>query len=161
MMIQNSNLLSLTLDDGEVTMVEPELGALLGVFALNGFIESRTDELNSKVDLPYLERKIVFWLDQPKRLGTLAREMNVLPSTMTAAADQLELRGMVVRERDPNDRRAWLLHLTQDGKEHRNTMVTLARSLLCDTLNLTEEEVRSFAEISLKIYSKTKKHSNC
>lgn len=141
--------------------VEPELGALLGVFALHGFIESLMDEIDSKIDVPYFERKIVVWLDRPRRLGTLAREMNVLPSTMTTAADQLEARGLVVRERDPDDRRAWLLKLTGDGADLRSSMVVMARTLLCETLELTAEELDSFARTSLKIHRNIQKHTTC
>ena len=142
-------------------LIEPELGALLGVFALHGFIESLIDEIDSKTDMPYFERKIVVWLDRPKRLGALAREMNVLPSTMTTAADQLEARGFVVRERDPNDRRAWLLKLTSDGADLRSAMVVMARTLLCETLELTAEELNSFARTSLKIHRNIQKHTTC
>ncbi|WP_275392896.1 MarR family winged helix-turn-helix transcriptional regulator [Aliiroseovarius sp. Z3] len=145
--------------------IEPELGALLGVFALHGFIESLMEDVDrkvdSKIDVPYFERKILVWLDHPKRLGTLARELNVLPSTMTTAADQLEARGLVVRERDPDDRRAWLLKLTGDGANLRSAMVVMARTLLCETLELTDDELNSFAKTSLKIHRNIQKYTTC
>lgn len=141
--------------------IEPELGALLGVFALHGFIESLLDEDDGGMDVSYFERKILVWLDRPKRLGTLAREMNVLPSTMTTGADQLEARGLVVRERDPDDRRAWLLKLTDDGADCRAAMVVMARTLLCETLGLTAEELTSFARTSVKIHRNIQKHMTC
>ncbi|MCK8484520.1 MarR family transcriptional regulator [Aliiroseovarius sp. S2029] len=143
------------------TPVEPELGALLGVFALHGFIDALMGEIDRRTDVSYLERKIMIWLDRPKRLGTLAREMNVLPSTMTTAADQLEAHGLVVRERDPDDRRAWLLTPTDAGADLRATMVVMARTLLCETLGLSDEELRSFAQTSLKIHRNIQKHMTC
>ncbi|MCK8463377.1 MarR family transcriptional regulator [Aliiroseovarius sp. S1339] len=143
------------------TLIEPELGALLGVFALHNFIESLMDDIDSGIDVPHFERKIVVWLDRPKRIGALAREMNVLPSTMTTAADQLESRGLVVRERDPDDRRAWLLKLTQTGADLRSALVVMARTLLCETLDLSADELNSFARTSLKIHANIQKHTTC
>ena len=141
--------------------IEPELGALLGVFSLHSYLETLMDDDDFCNGVPHLERKIIVRLDRPKRLGTLAREMNVLPSTMTTAADHLENRGFVVRERDPNDRRAWLLKLTADGADLRASAVMMARTLLCDTLQLTEDELREFAKISLKIHSNIRHLTTC
>ncbi|MCI2394763.1 MarR family transcriptional regulator [Aliiroseovarius sediminis] len=143
------------------TMIEPELGALLGVFSLHCFIESLMDEIDNGSDVPHIDRKIVIWLDRPKRLGTIAREMNVLPSTMTTLADQLESSGLVVRERDPGDRRAWLLRLTPAGQDLRATMVVVARTLLCETLGLSVDELNDFARMSLKIQANIHKHTTC
>lgn len=141
--------------------IEPELGALLGVFALHNFIESQMDDIDGRFEASHLERKILVWLDQPKRLGTLARAMNVLPSTMTTAADQLESRGLVVRERDADDRRAWLLKLTPAGVDLRSMMVVVARTLLCETLGLSVDELNDFARTSLKIHANIQKHTTC
>ncbi|WP_432448428.1 MarR family winged helix-turn-helix transcriptional regulator [Aliiroseovarius marinus] len=132
---------------------EPELRALIGVFALYHFIETNMDVPDAACDLPHFERKILVSLDHPKRIGTLAREMNVLPSTMTVAADQLELHGLAQRARDPDDRRAWLLTLTEKGQAQRTELVALARALLCDTLGLSEDELHGFAKIAAKIHT--------
>lgn len=143
----------------ETTPAEPELRALLGVFALYNFIESQLDATDTACDLPHFERKIIVRLDQPKRIGALAREMNALPSTMTAAADQLEERGLALRTRDPNDRRAWLLSLTESGAAQRTEMVALARQLLRGKLALSEDELNDFARIYSKIHRKVQEHT--
>lgn len=142
-------------------LIEPELRALLGVFALYNFIETQMDINDPCEEIPHFERKILVRLDHPKRLGTLAREMNALPSTMTMAADQLELRKLVTRQRDPQDRRAWLLELTEKGATLRAEMVSLARGLLRETLELSEDELHIFAEISTKIHTNVQKNTTC
>jgi DNA-binding MarR family transcriptional regulator len=45
----------------------------------------------------------------------LARAAEVHPGAMTRLLDRLEARGLVVRQADPGDRRALLIHLTDAG----------------------------------------------
>jgi len=45
----------------------------------------------------------------------LARAADLNPGAMTRLLDKLEARGLLVREADPNDRRALHIHLTQAG----------------------------------------------
>lgn len=45
----------------------------------------------------------------------LARAADLNPGAMTRLLDKLEARGLLVREADPNDRRALHIHLTEAG----------------------------------------------
>lgn len=133
--------------------IEPELRAIMGAIALHSFLEMQV-ECNVMDDgLTKFERGILIRLDRPKRLGQLARDTNTLPSTMTAAADQLERLGFVIRKRDPNDRRAWLLVMTEQGEQHRAKVVRLSRTLMQDILHLTDNELNSYADIGTKIHA--------
>ena len=51
----------------------------------------------------------------PQRAGRLAERAAVTPPAVSAALDALEDRGLVARERDPQDRRAVALRLTGEG----------------------------------------------
>ncbi len=133
--------------------LEPELRTLMGMFALHSFLENQLGDLEPGQELSKQQRIILVRLDRPKRLGQLARETNSLPSTMTAAADQLERIGMVERKRDPNDRRAWLLVLTEQGRALRQEFVRMARVLLQDLLKLNNDELHTLARISTKLHS--------
>lgn len=53
--------------------------------------------------------------DERARMGEIARRMVFPPSTLTYQVRSLEKRGLVVRERDPADRRATLAILTASG----------------------------------------------
>lgn len=44
--------------------------------------------------------------------GALAELMEVEPITTCRMVDRLEMAGLLERRRDPNDRRAWQIHLT-------------------------------------------------
>lgn len=46
---------------------------------------------------------------------SLAEEMGVVPSRVVALVDNLERKGLVERQRNPEDRRNYALHLTEDG----------------------------------------------
>lgn len=48
--------------------------------------------------------------------GGLAELLEVEPITLCRMIDRLEESGMVERRRDPNDRRAWRIHLTDAAK---------------------------------------------
>lgn len=55
-------------------------------------------------------------LDQPRTMGSLATELQCLPSNITQIVDRLSQRNLVDREPDPDDRRSRLLRLTPSGR---------------------------------------------
>ncbi|WP_250292209.1 MarR family winged helix-turn-helix transcriptional regulator [Frankia sp. CiP1_Cm_nod1] len=52
----------------------------------------------------------------PARTSALARELDVTDPTVSDALQALRRKGLVERERDPDDRRHYRLHLTADGR---------------------------------------------
>jgi DNA-binding MarR family transcriptional regulator len=50
------------------------------------------------------------------RLGELAQHLRVAPRSVTDVVDSLEQRGLVVRDPDPDDRRATVVRMTRDGE---------------------------------------------
>lgn len=51
------------------------------------------------------------------RLRDLAEHLRIAPRSATEVVDDLEARGLVERGPDPDDRRATLAHLTEQGRE--------------------------------------------
>lgn len=51
------------------------------------------------------------------RVGDLARRFDLTPATVSDAVSTLARKGLVSKERDPADRRARVLRLTEEGKE--------------------------------------------
>lgn len=57
----------------------------------------------------------------------LAQRLDILPSRVVAFIDDLEGRGYIARQRNPNDRRLYALDLTDAGRELMTKLGTVAR----------------------------------
>ena len=84
--------------------------------------------------------------DQGCRQGDLAVEMGVSPASMTRLVDIMVKANWVLRQRDPNDARAFVLRLSGHG---RATLVNLRNEstsrLSADVEHLTDDERRTLA----------------
>ena len=129
--------------------LSPEIQAIMGVYALYWKLEETFE--CAETDLTHAESHLLIKLDQPKRMGVLAADMLSVPSTITATADGLEKQGLITRQRDPEDRRAWLLVLTEQGEEARNMLVTMAGDLFRSASGLDDAETAEFARLARKI----------
>jgi DNA-binding MarR family transcriptional regulator len=58
--------------------------------------------------------------DEPPRMAELADRLGIVPRSLTTVVDALEEAGLVRREIDPRNRRAILLHLTDEGATVRD-----------------------------------------
>ena len=137
----------------QVSGLSPEVEAMTGVYALYWKLEESIDEMGKEPDLTRQELHMLIKLEQPKRMGRLAQDMLTVPSTITATADTLEQGGYLTRERDPDDRRAWLLVLTPLGLETRQEIMVEAGQLFRDASGLTHSETAEFARLARKIKS--------
>ena len=144
---------TILLDPGNDPDVTAEVRAMIGVFATFTRMQSCFDEMDGPCgdDMPDNQRHLLVKLDQPRRMGDLAQVMNQLPSSLTAIADALETRGLVMRERDPSDRRAWLLRLTDEGTAFRTDMLAQAGSLFRDVTGLNDDDIHTLADIGDKM----------
>ncbi|KIC46878.1 MarR family transcriptional regulator [Ruegeria sp. ANG-S4] len=140
----------MTDDNGNgLRRLSPEIQAMMGVYALYWKLEESFDSIET--DLSHQECHMLIKLDQPKRMGVLASDMLSVPSTITATADALEAAGYLTRQRDPEDRRAWLLVLTDQGEDARNMLVATAGELFHRASGLSDTETTEFARLACKI----------
>ncbi len=140
----------MTLDDSEiVNRLSPEMQAMLGVYALYWKLQESLDLID--VELSQQECHMMIKLDQPKRMGVLAADMLTVPSTITSTADALEAAGYLKRQRDPEDRRAWLLVLSGKGLEMRQKILSEAGELFHRASGLNDAETAEFARLARKI----------
>lgn len=75
--------------------------------------------------------------------GTLADLLEVEPISLCRMIDRLEEAGLVERRRDPGDRRAWLIFLTDKAKPIITELRTLADGLFTYALSGVDETARS------------------
>ena len=80
--------------------------------------------------------------------GFYAEQLEVEPITLCRMVDRLEEAGMVQRRRDPADRRAWQLHLTEKSQKVVAKLQQSVDSLVDDMLcGLTLQEREEFARL--------------
>jgi DNA-binding MarR family transcriptional regulator len=58
----------------------------------------------------------------PMQMNALGEHMLVAPANVTGLIDRIEAKGYVRRRRDPDDRRLWVIELTENGANVYNNI---------------------------------------
>ena len=83
----------------------------------------------------------------------LAKETNYKQSALTLILDKLETKKLIKREAKENDRRAYLIAITDEGKEFENRLILVGKELEKRILeNITEIQRKEFVNILDKIF---------
>ena len=139
----------------------PRTRAILGVHTLFRKIEEQMEQMNTDPPLTKPERHLVVALSQPARMGALAQELQTVPSSITAMADALEAKGLIGRQRDPDDRRAWRLFLTEDGQRLRHWMADRAATIFTEATGLPETDIDTLAHLLAEVSETPYRDSAC
>ena len=117
------------------------LGFLLNDVAR--LIRRRFDERARVIGATRAQWKALLVLSRNEGLnqGALADRLEVEPITLCRMIDRLEEAGLVERRRDPKDRRAWLIYLTEAARPKITKLHALADELFDDILvGVTSDE---------------------
>jgi DNA-binding MarR family transcriptional regulator len=88
----------------------------------------------------------------PASQGALCAAVNMDPSSMVATIDELESKGLVERRRNPSDRRAYALHIADQGYETIASARALQREAQDELLApLDAQERGQLRELLLKL----------
>lgn len=136
----------------DTLQLSPEIRSLMGVYALYWMLDDAVERMDQAPRIGRLESRILIRLDRPRRMGALAQLLLTGPPSVTAAADRLEEMGLVQRLPDPDDRRALLLHLTDQGRAVRGQLDEEARRLFRQVSGLSTDEIAQFAALCEKIH---------
>jgi len=83
----------------------------------------------------------------------LAKETNYKQSALTLILDKLETKKLIKREAKENDRRAYLIAITDEGKEFENRLVLVGKELEKRILDdITDNQRKEFVNILDKIF---------
>lgn len=133
-----------------------------------GFIINRTNQKLSN----YLTRRFKPYDITPEQWGLLNRlwekdgvsqkelsETTVKDqTTVTRILDKLERKGLVKRQTNPDDRRIFLIFLTDEGRSLEDKLVPIAYEVLDEALQgLTQEEVQQMKVLLNKIFENVNK----
>ena len=120
--------------------------------------------LGIDLTMPQLKIILLLFTDGPARMGVLASSLGVSLATATGIVDRLVERNIVVRETDPEDRRAIVCRLSDEGREQVAHLWELrqdhARSLLEEmtpsNLQLVAEAMDAILEATSALEQKTR-----
>ena len=138
-----------------------EIFLTMSVSLLDAALEARVQQFEAQVNLSRHDIKVLMHLTEPKRMGALAEDLQVLPSTLTAVADRLEHSGLLRRTRDPQDRRAWLLEVTEDGHALQARAQAIATEGFRTLTGLDADEILTFANLMQKVMNNMNAEGRC
>ncbi len=89
--------------------------------------------------------KFLFYLSElgPCRCADIASALSFAPRTVTEAIDGLERDGMVIREPDPDDRRAKIISITNLGRAGLEAALQPRRQMIEELFSALDDKERS------------------
>ena len=89
----------------------------------------------AKIGITYPQYILMLVLrqDGSRTISDIARRLKLPPNGITSVIDRLEMAGLVVRRRDPEDRRVISIHLTAAGVALEHQAARAQFSVVCDT----------------------------
>jgi DNA-binding MarR family transcriptional regulator len=115
---------------------------------------SRTAEKTTGLTGPQLWALKILDNTSPIMVSDLAQRMYLRPATVVGILDRLETKGLVLRTRSKEDRRAVDLNLTDLGKELAKKAPEVAQVMLVKGLNELTDEQYSTVEDGMKLMVK-------
>lgn len=101
---------------------------------------------------------LVLWESAPCSVGELGHELYLDSGTLTPLLKRMEKAGLVTRQRDHNDERRVLIHLTEHGRQLKSRAQHIQADLLC-RMEMTREEAHKLQRRVLALVDKLDKPS--
>ena len=93
----------------------------------------------------------------PAPIGELVRVFGIKQSTFTSLLDRLEKAGLIRREMNPGDRRSFLIHITDPGRELAERLNRLLEILEAEIRDrLSAEDLEGFRAVMAAVEEVTR-----
>jgi MarR family transcriptional regulator, organic hydroperoxide resistance regulator len=159
-------LSSLTRGDGEmkaeetqklssemVANIEKDLRYISGIIKQKG----REMLTNYKITPPQFVALQWLFEDGDMTIGELSNKMFLACSTTTDLVDRMEKSNLVMRVKDPNDRRVVRIHLQEEGERIINEVIIKRQAYLEEVLtNFSAEEIQLLQTNLMKLHQEMK-----
>jgi len=112
------------------------------------------DRAYAPLGLNLTQASLIVYLHEsgPLRQTRLAQRLGVGRAAIGSVIDGLERRGLVEREPDPGDRRAWLVSVTPAGKDLVDPIDAIDRELRAELrLDISRSERQQLAALLLRL----------
>ena len=117
----------------------------------------RSELSSAGVKVTAVQAGILFLLKQKdgRTMTELSQVISTDNSAMTGLVDRLEKSGLIVRKAAPNDRRAYLIHVTPEGLEEVEKAKVIIKRVNGEIKEgFSEEEINAFKKVLGSIFEK-------
>ncbi|HET7315362.1 MarR family transcriptional regulator [Salinisphaera sp.] len=100
---------------------------------------------------------LVLWESAPRSVGELGQSLYLDSGTLTPLLKRMEKAGLITRQRDNNDERRVLIHLTERGRALKSEARHIQADMLC-RMELTREESRDLQNRVVNLIERLEKN---
>ncbi len=130
---------------------EPEaMAAVTSITRAHQILLARIDEVLRPLELTFARYEALALLRFSRRgalpLGVMGQRLQVHPASVTNAVDRLEAAGLVLRRPHPEDRRARLAEITDEGRRRVEKATAALGEIRFGAEGLTDEAARRITE---------------
>ena len=126
---------------------------------ISAIIKQKGREILSNYTITPPQFVALQWLfeDGDMTIGELSNKMFLACSTTTDLVDRMEKSQLLMRVKDPNDRRVVRIHLLEEGERIIEEVIVKRQRYLNDVLkNFSEEEIHLFERSLSKLHHEMK-----
>jgi DNA-binding MarR family transcriptional regulator len=104
--------------------------------------------------IPQLHALVRLWHKEPQSITELSDFLDLAPSTVCGIVDRLELKGLVRREREGEDRRLVAIKLTAQGRQLKDKLSCIVKQEYLSKVfsHLNQTERKQLLAVLRKIY---------
>ena len=133
----------------------PAIEDLLLAFRRKIIESMKKDDLSSELTLSQFEALRIIGTEQAKTMKDIAHSLNITPPSATALVEEMQMKGLIAREKDPHDRRIVSVRLTKKAQDLFKNVCEHKREIMNRMLRkLTPQDKKTLERIIGIIISK-------